>query len=434
MFDTQLDRRQIFGAGAGLLAFTALPAHAKRAVARKITRQNNLGWDRIQALFDAYVAENKLPGAVAAVARGTDDASFLVAGTIARGETRVMDADSLFRIYSMTKPVTGMAAMLLIEEGKLTLDQNIADILPAFANPQVMIDPAKSLDACPAKAPITIRNLLTHTAGLGYNIVTKGPLLDEYNRLGLTPGQISRKPIPGFKPVVTAPSLTEFADRLAGLPLIADPGTTWSYSVGLDLLGRVIEVVSGMPFDLFLKTKLFEPLGMTSTYFQVPASEIPRLTTNYGVTPLGKFPIDAGKDSIYLDKPAFPFGGAGLVSSARDFDRFLLMLAGFGAVGRTRIMKTETVKLGMSNLLPAGVDTQNSLLRGQGFGAGGRVTISAADALGASVGTFGWGGAAATIAWVDPTRKIRAAGYAQFMPDEALPFRTDFGKAVYSSL
>jgi CubicO group peptidase (beta-lactamase class C family) len=434
MFDAALDRRQIFGAGAGLLAFTALPAHAKRRLASPSTRRNNLGWDKVQELFDAYVADKKLPGTVAAVARGTDDASFLVAGTIARDDLRAMDADSLFRIYSMTKPVTGMATMILIEEGKLKLDQNVADILPAFSNPQVMIDPAKSLDARPAKAPITIRNLLTHTAGLGYNIVTKGPLLDEYNRLGLTPGQISRKPLPGFKPVVTAPSLTEFADRLAALPLIADPGTKWSYSVSLDLLGRVIEVVSGMPFDMFLKTRLFEPLGMTSTFFQVPASEAPRLTTNYGVSPFGKFPIDPGKDSIYLDKPPFPFGGAGLVSSARDFDRFLLMLAGLGAVGRTRLMTTETAKLAMSNLLTSGIDTSKTLLKGQGFGAGGRVTISATDPLGASVGTYGWGGAAATVAWVDPTRSIRAGGYAQYMPDEALPFRTDFGKAVYASL
>ncbi len=427
MFDAQLDRRQLFGTGAGLLAFTALPAHAKRA------RHNNLGWGTIQTLFDGYIADKKLPGVVAAVARGTDDASFLFAGTIANNNARAMDPDSLFRIYSMTKPITGMAIMMLIESGKLKLDQNLADVLPAFANPRVLIDPSKSLDARPATAPITIRNLLTHTAGLGYNIITKGPLLEEYNRLGLTPGQISRKPVPGFKPTVTAPSLTEFADRLATLPLIAEPGTKWSYSVSLDLLGRVIEVVSGMPFDQFLKTRIFDPLGMTSTYFQVPASEIPRFTTNYGVSPLGKFPMDPGNESIYLDKPAFPFGGAGLVSSARDYDRFLLMLAGYGAIGRTRIMKKETAKLGMSNLLPPGADTTGSLVAGQGFGAGGRVTI-ATDPRGSGVGTYGWGGAAATIAWVDPTRGIRASGYAQYMPDEALPFRTDFGKAVYASL
>ncbi len=427
MIDVQLDRRQLFGTGAGLLAFTALPAYAKRA------RRNNLGWGKVQTLFDAYVADDRLPGAVGAVGRGTDDASFIVSGRIARDEARAMDADSLFRVYSMTKPITGMAAMMLIEDGKLGLDQNIADFIPGFKNPMVLTDPAKSLDARPASAPITVRNLLTHTAGLGYNIVTKGPLLEEYNRLGITPGQVARKAIPGFKPVTTAPSLTEFADRLATLPLIAEPGAKWSYSVSLDLLGRVIEVASGMPFDAFLKTRIFDPLGMTSTFFQVPASEIPRFTTNYGVSPLGKFPMDPGNDSIYLDKPAFPFGGAGLVSSARDFDRFLLMLAGHGAIGRTRIMKKETAKLGMSNMLPPGADTKGTFAAGQGFGAGGRVTI-AADARGSGIGTFGWGGAAATIAWIDPTRGIRASGFAQFMPDQSMPFTTDFGKAVYASL
>ncbi len=428
MFEAQLDRRQVFGAGAGLLAFTALPAYAKRA------RHNNLGWDKVQALFDGYVADNRLPGAVAAVAHGTDDASFIVSGKIARDETRAMDADSLFRVYSMTKPITGMAAMMLIEDGKIGLDQNIADFIPGFKNPMVLVDPMKSLDARPSKSPITIRNLLTHTAGLGYNIITKGPLLDAYNRLGITPGQVSRKPLPGFPPVQTAPSLEEFANRLATLPIIADPGTKWSYSVGLDLLGRVIEIASGMSFDAFLKTRIFDPLGMTSTYFQVPVSEIPRLTTNYGVSPLGKFPIDPGKDSIYLDKPPFPFGGAGLVMSARDYDRFLLMLAGHGAIGRTRIMKKETAKLGMSNLLPPGTDTKGTFAEGQGFGAGGRVTIAAADRLGAGIGTYGWAGAAATIAWVDPTRGVRACGFAQYIPDQSMPFTTEFGKSVYTSL
>jgi CubicO group peptidase (beta-lactamase class C family) len=428
MFEAQLDRRQLFGTGAGLLAFTALPAYAKRA------RHNNLGWDKVQTLFDGYVADNRLPGAVAALARNTDDASFIVSGKIARDDTRAMDADSLFRIYSMTKPITGMAAMMLIEDGKIGLDQNIADFIPGFKNPMVLIDPMKSLDARPSKSTITVRNLLTHTAGLGYSIITKGPLLDAYIRNGINPGQVGRKPIPGFPPSPTAPSLEEFANRLATLPLIADPGTKWSYSVSLDLLGRIIEIASGMPFDMFLKTRIFDPLGMTSTFFQVPASEAARLTTNYGVSPMGKFPIDPGKDSIYLDKPPFPFGGAGLVSSARDYDRFLLMLAGHGAIGRTRVMKKDTAKLGMSNLLPPGADTKGTFADGQGFGAGGRVTISAADRLGAGVGTYGWAGAAATIAWVDPTRGFRGCGFAQYMPDQTMPFTTEFGKAAYASL
>ena len=420
-----LDRRQFFGGLAGAGALSAIPSWA---LARTSPQ-----WTKVQAMLNAYVADGRLPGVIGAVARGTEPAQFLAAGTLARDNKRPIDADSLWRIYSMTKPVTGIAAMLLVEDGRLKLDQNIADFIPGFANPRVLVDGTKDLTSRPAARPITVRHLLTHTAGLGYSIITKGPLLNEYLRLGLTPASVSRMRLPGQPETVTAPSLTEFANRLATLPLIADPGTQWSYSVSLDLLARVIEVAGGMPFETFLQRRLFAPLGMTSTFFQVPASQLPRLTTNYGILPTGPIPIDAGTTSVFADKPAFAFGGAGLVGSARDYDRFLAMLAGLGAVGRTRIMKPGTARLAMSNLLPAGTLTKGSFVDGQGFGAGGRVT-TASDARGSGVGTFGWGGAAATIAWVDPTRDVRASGFAQFMPDQAMPFTTDFGRAVYASL
>jgi CubicO group peptidase (beta-lactamase class C family) len=259
--------------------------------------------------------------------------------------------------------------------------------------------------------------------------VTKGPLLEAYFRLGLTPASASRKPLPGMPPITTAPSLAEFADRLATLPLIADPGTVWSYSVSLDLLGRVIELASGQSFDAFLQNRIFAPLGMTSTYFQVPQSEIQRLTTNYFGAPFGAFPIDPGSDSVFLDKPAFPFGGAGLVSSPRDYDRFLAMLMGEGALGDARIMSTETARLAMSNLVHP--DTRmESFVKGQGFGAGGRVTIAPRD-TGEGLGTFGWGGAASTIGWVDRSRGVRASGWSQIMTMGDQPFVEGFTKSVY---
>jgi CubicO group peptidase (beta-lactamase class C family) len=435
MIASELSRRGLVTGTAGALAFTAFPALARKP---KTVAPLVGDWAAARAMLASYVAEKKIPGGAGSVARGSDAPTFLAAGTLARDNLRPIDADSLFRIYSMTKPITGIAAMMLIEDGKIGLDQNIADFIPGFKTPMVLVDPTKDLTARPATGPITIRNLLTHTAGLGYTIITKGPLLDEYIRLGLAPGQISKKTLPGLKPVKLAPSLEEFANRLATLPLIADPGSKWSYSVGLDLMGRIIEIAGGMPFDAFLKSRLFDPLGMASTWFQVPVSELPRLTTNYGVSILGKIAIDPPTDSIYAEKPAFPFGGAGLVSSPRDYDRFLQMLAGYGTIGKTRLMKTETAKLAMSNLMPATADTKGSLIEGQGFGAGGRVTLKPAEGVGAGtaagVGTFGWGGAAATIAWVDPVRQIRAAGYAQFMPDQSMPFTKDFGKAVYASL
>lgn len=422
-----LDRRHFLGASALTAGLAAAPLRANMPLAPKPA-----AWSPVLAALQGFIDKKYIPGAAAAIGRGTEAPEFLFAGALAFDNPAAVNQDTLFRAYSMTKPVTGMAAMMLIEDGRLKLDQNIADFIPGFANPKVLTDPDKSLDSRPSKAPITVRNLLTHTAGLGYNIVTKGPLLQAYLKLGLTPAAASRKPLPGQPNVPTAPSLAEFADRLATLPLIADPGEKWSYSVSLDLLGRIIELASGQAFDAFLQNRIFTPLGMTSTWFQVPQSEMKRLTTNYFQAPFGAFPIDPGSDSVYLDKPAFPFGGAGLVSTPRDYDRFLAMLMGEGAIGGTRIMKAETAKLAMSNLVHP--DTKmESFVKGQGFGAGGRVTLNPGK-NGEGVGTFGWGGAASTIGWVDRTRGIRASGWSQIMTMGEQPFTDGFSKSVYESI
>jgi CubicO group peptidase (beta-lactamase class C family) len=421
----EFGRRQFIGATALAGGWLASPAWAKRGLATS--------WSGVQAYLDERVASKYVPGDGGAVARGTDQADFLLSGRIAQSpDAAPVTPDSLWRCYSMTKPITGMAAMLLIEDGKMTLDQNIADFLPAFSNPRVLINPERSLDSRPSQAPVSVRNLMTHTAGLGYAIVTKGPLLKEYLRLGLGAGHVSRAPIPGFDGGAASPAtLAEFADRLATLPLIADPGVKWSYSTGLDLLGRVIEVASGMAFDGFLKTRIFDPLGMTSSFFQVPRSEIGRLATNHGDTPSGTVPIDPAADSVFLDTFP-PYGGSGLVSSMRDYDRFLAMLMGEGALGRTRIMKRETALLGMSNLVHPKTEMQG-YVAGQGFGAGGRVTLVPGP-NGEGVGTFGWGGAASTIGWVDRSRGLRGSGWTQIMTGGADRFTGGFGKAVYASL
>ena len=317
-------------------------------------------------------------------------------------------------------------------EGRPTLDQPIADILPAFAKMKVQNTPDGSLtDVRDAKTLITVRHLPTPTAGLGYNIIQKGPLRDAYNAAGILGGQVSRLPIPGLPQSTPAPSLAEFADRLAKLPLVYEPGTQWSYSVGLDLMGRVIEVVSGQPFDAFLKARIFDPLGMTSTGFQVAAADVGRFSTNYAPFGGALLPIDPATSSIYLDKPPIPYGGGGLVASARDYDRFLAMLLGEGETGGVRILKPETARLAMSNLLPEGATTKNSFVEGEGFGAGGRVSLASSPT---GEGVYGWGGAAGTIAFVDRTRGSRVGGYAQYMPAEALPFQRDFGKAFYKDV
>ncbi len=386
----------------------------------------------LQAVLDKWVAGKSVPGAVASVARGLKPAAFMAAGMQSFDDTAAMTPDSLFRAYSMTKPLTGMAAMILIGEGKLGMDQAIADILPAFANMRVLTDPEKSLDSRPAKRPITVRNLLTHTAGLGYTITSKGPLLDAYLKNGLYAAIASKSPIEGMPSYPHPSGLAEFADRLAALPLVADPGTLWSYSVSLDLMGRVIEVVAGMPFETFLQTRIFTPLGMKSSYFQVPGVAAKRLTTNYVLQDGKSLSLDPAKDSIYQEKPPCTYGGSGLVTSPRDWDRFLLMLAGEGAIGHTRIMSRETARWAMSNLLHP--DTKMAgWMTGQGFGAGGRVVLSPMPG-GESVGSFGWGGAASTTGWVDRTKGVRATGWVQLMTLGAPQlFPIHIAKAVYSS-
>ncbi|MBF5089678.1 beta-lactamase family protein [Novosphingobium sp. NBM11] len=420
-----LSRRDIMRAGmlvgAGATLFPRLAFASAAAEAQ---------WPAVTQLLDGYVSGGKLPGMIAALGWGSAAPESIARGVETKGEAAPVTMDSLFRVYSMTKPVTGMAAMILIDEGRLRLDQPLSDVLPKFAKMQVQVTPDGSItDLRPAKTPITIRHLLTHTAGLGYSIIQKGPIKAAYEQAGIVPGQITRLPLPGMQQPADMPrSLAEFADRLADLPLVYEPGTQWSYSVALDLLGRVIEVVSGQPFDRFLHDRIFGPTGMDSSWFQVPKSEVGRLTSNYGV--LGGFvvPLDPAPSSIYLDPPAFPFGGAGLVSSPRDYDRFLTMLLGYGVINGRRVMSEAAVRLGTSNLLPAGTATDGTMIAGGGFGAGGRVGI------GVDAGTYGWAGAAGTIAFINHRVGNRAGLYTQYMPSEAYPVQRDFPKAVIADL
>lgn len=420
--DRMLSRRAMLAGTGAALAGLALPspAIARTAQARLST------WLGVRRFVADYVGSGKLAGAVAAMGLGQGEFEVIAQGARTIGKAAPVTADSLFRLYSMTKPVTGMAAMILIDEGKLSLDQPLADILPKYAKMQVQRVPDGRVDdLVPAKTPITIRHLLTHTSGLGYSIIQRGPLKAAYTRAGLVPGSVSRLPISQiFGAGPPAPSLKAFADRLAAMPLVYQPGTRWSYSMGLDLLGRVIEVASGVAFDAFLKERLFDPLGMTSTFFRVPAREAARLTTNYGVIEGMLLPLDPAAASVFLDQPAFPFGGSGLVGSPRDYDRFLRMLLGMGKLDGKRVMSEAAVRIGTSNLLPAGLSTKGTLANGGGFGAGARV------GLGAEAGTFGWGGAAGTIAFADLKRGWRGGFYAQYMPVAAYPVQTDFPKVA----
>ena len=425
-----LDRRAFLSAsvGFGLSTLVGGDAWARASRAERQDRSARFG-----SMLRAYVDSGALAGVVGSLGHGLRPAEFLAAGRLSRDRDAPVDADSLFRIMSMSKPVTGMAVMMLVEDGRIGLDQDLADFVPGFAALRVLTDSSRSLASRPAKSRITIRHLLTHTSGLGYFSRIRGPLRDAYIERGLVPVQMDGKSLPDVPDFEYAPDLSEFADRLATLPLMADPGTQWRYSMSPDLLGRVVEIASGTRFETFLDERLFSPLGMTSTFFTVPESEAGRLTSLYGVREgVADLLIDSGPRSVHLEPPPFPFGGSGLISSARDYDRFLLMLAGEGKLGATRVMSSASVRLAMSNLLPAGVDMSRGLVSSQGFGALGSVALRA-QPDGKGPGTFGWSGGAGTTGFVDPARGIRAAGYGQFIPASEIPFREDVPRAVYGS-
>ena len=428
-FDTpaqlpEISRRSLFRGGAyaaGAVALAGLP-FGRELLAHDV----GTNWPNVAAMAKKYVDEKKVANMFLTFGWGQEDHAHTVGGgTLSLASPEEVDENSLYRIYSMTKPITGMAIMMLIDEGKIGLDMPVYEVLPKFKDIKVLVDPEGSLDnVVDPVRPITIRQLLTHTSGLGYQITSKGPLLNAYNEQGIVGGRVSRLPIPGFPPVTPAPGLEVWADRLAELPLMYQPATKWSYSCSIDLLGRVIEVASGMEYEAFLKARFFEPMGMTSTYMTVPEADKGRLTDNYGVLGATVLPIDPAQNSIYLDPPKVPAGGGGLVSSPKDYDRFLRMLLGYGKLGKERIMGENAVRVGVSDLIPKTVDKTGSWMANEGHGAGGRSVNN----------TFGWGGAAGTLGAIDYKLGLRTSLWTQYMPSDAYPIRDEYLAALEADM
>jgi CubicO group peptidase (beta-lactamase class C family) len=425
-----LSRRQWLGGAAAASALTAFGGFPALA-------QNGLSWPNVTKLVDSYVNSRKVSGMVAALGFGQRDPAFVARGYDTFARPRLSDADSLYRIYSMTKPITGMAAMMLIDEGKLALDQPLYEIIPAFRTMKVQKvydGPITEDNLEPARSPITIRQLLTHTSGLGYGIVQGGPIVEAFKDRGVVPGLVTKlQNLPVFRGTAVS-SLKLFAERMAEFPLVYQPGTRWSYSMGADLMGRVIEVVSGQPFDKFLQQRFFDPLEMKDTHFQVPGIDADRLTTSYFIANGTLLPIDLGSDSIFLDPPPFPFGGSGLVSSPRDYDKFLQMLAGHGSYKGRMVMSEAAVRMGTSNLLPDTVKQKPDRkgldldLTKYGFGAFGRV------GKGHEASIYGWAGAAGTIGFVDTRTGLRGGLFTQYMPSDAYPLLDEFPAAILADM
>ena len=422
-FRAPLDRRSLLAA---LTALAAAPG----------ARAAEAGYPDVRAFLEKYRKAGGFSGGVVSIQRRGHAPDFVSVGTLAFDSDAPMDPGSLFRVYSMSKPITGAAAMMLVEQGKLKLDQPLSDILPDFKSMNVVVggDPAKTR---PAAGPILIRHLLTHTAGLSYNIDDRSPLAKLYLMNGLAPGGRATQPlVPGGLP--PAKNLDEFGARLAKLPLDTDPGTKWQYSVAADLMGLVIQRVSGLSFWDFLRTRLFEPLAMADTDFMVPAAKVARLTAVYVKTKDGVVVGDpGGAASPFARDRDLPSGGGGLVSSARDYARFNAMLTNEGELDGRRVLKAETVRLARSNLMPPGV-AFDAFTPGKanGFGAFMQVVLPGGMFFPHSEppGSYGWSGAAGTTMWIDPTNQLAVSCMVQFFPSAAYPVYFDSRVSAYGDL
>lgn len=412
-----LDRRALLAGAAGLAtaACAGAPGSASRA--------GGSGFARTQAVLDRYVAEGRLPGATVGLRLPGATNVFLQAGRLDYGPSPAMSRDSLFRIYSMTKPITGAAAALLIEDGRLTLDQPVTDFLPEFARLTVATDPDNSLDARPVRSVMTIRHLLTHTSGLTYTIMGDGAVERAYRRAGVTPftGALAPSPQDGPK----ARDLDEMVRRLGEIPLRFEPGTAMNYSVSLDVLGLVIQRASGMPFPTFVQRRLLDPIGMDDTVWRLRRGDAARLAQIHSYSPEGREVEQSASAAAYAAPVTLHAGGAGLVSSTKDYLAFLAMLLDRGYAGRVPVMRPETAMMIQSDILPAGVSAD-----GDGHGFGGSVAGPGKP----NAGEFGWGGAAGTLGWVDSVRDYAGVLMVQFFPYGAVPIAADIRAAIAGDL
>lgn len=393
----------------------------------------------LQALIDAYVAEGLVPGAVVGVLKpGRFRPVWMTAGrTLFEGGAPVSPEGTLWRIFSMTKPITGVAVMQQVAAGKLTIDTPVAEVMPEFRQMRVLVDPEKGLESRPAEKPILVRHLLTHTAGFSYTIAGNGQLEKAYRRLGIQPMSARVLVGPGDTP---APDLGTYVERLATLPLHHEPGTKWRYSVALDVAGAMLERLTGKTLDRVFEDQLFGPLGMNDTGFTVTPAQQKRLSGLYAWSdqrtgkPAEKPVLIDGPDKTELSRrPAMLAGGAALVSSADDYARFAQLMLNEGMFEGKMLLPRKVARLAMSNLMEKGV-TFNEF---DGNGAGGRAILSDRTKLDPGtypVGTWGWGGAASTLFHVDQVRGHAVVLMLQSFGNPKGPDEKRYNRAVNTDL
>lgn len=379
---------------------------------------------RIHDLMKRYVNEDKLAGIVSLVARRGLLAFFDKFGYQDVGKKIPMSLDSIFRIYSMTKPITCVALMRLYEESLFNLTDAVSDFIPAFKKVKVW-GMGGVLDI--PQRQITIQDLLCHTAGLSYGdyAVSQAPVDKLYDEADL------------FNPSIT---LEEMTERIASLPLMFHPGSKWHYSVATDVVGRLIEIFSDKLLADFLQEEIFIPLGMVDTAFHIDLSKLSRFCTLYGKTADSDFGIlDKPETSEYLPPVTLHSGGSGLVSTTTDYLRFCQCILNKGELNGVRLLAPKTVELMTCNhlpsdLLPIAFEGIEPML-GMGFGLGFGVMLDTAQTgMMGSLGDYSWGGYAETYFWNDPREELIAILMAQYLPSQTYPIRKEFRTAVYQAL
>ena len=385
---------------------------------------------RIGGWMRRWVDSERLPGLLVAVVRD-DRLAWIETCGLRDVEAGLAAApDTIYRLYSMTKPITTVAALMLYEEGCFQLDDPVARFLPAFSQTRVYAGgSAESFETEPLARPITVHDLMTHTSGLTYAFQDEHPVDALYRRHGIE-----------FN--ANLGPLADLVEATAAQPLAFQPGTRWNYGVSTDVLGRLVEIWSGLSLDAFLAKRIFAPLGMTDTGFHVPEEQRERFASNYTRPDGGGLAlVDAASESRFLEPAATLSGGGGLVSTAADYLRFTRMLRGRGTLGDTRLLGRKTVEHMTANQLPGDLADMGqprfseTPFTGVGFGLGVSVMLDPAKArIVGSPGEYAWGGMASTAFWVDPAEDLIVLLLTQLSPSSTYPIRRELRVLAYQAL
>jgi CubicO group peptidase (beta-lactamase class C family) len=406
-------------AGAAAPAFIAIPGVSGPAL--PLTAPGEVGVSaegvaRIAAAMQALVDDGRLPGVMTLISRKGKIAHWNAFGMrdIASGDP--LEPDDVFRIYSMTKPITSTAIMMLVESGDIALEDPVSKFIPSFLNLTVLEEDGSR---SPVARPMTIGHLLSHTGGLTYGFFGNTPVDQMYLEEKLFESE----------------SLEAAIAKLAGLPLVAHPGEQFTYSISTDVLGYLVQIVSGQPFEQFLHGRIFEPLSMDDTAFWVPTEKRGRFMSHYSASDEGFQVVDSAQDGTYTQMPSMASGGGGLVSTASDYIRFAQMLLQEGQLDGVRILQPETVLAMRTNQLAGGATLANIGMPGYGFGLGFATLIDEdATAITDHNGVFRWGGYANTFFWIDPEAELIAMVWTQLSPFGAHDLPAQFQTLVYEAL